>query len=313
MSGRYAFSLPDPRQRDGWFRVGSIDVTTTALIVGIGVISMFVYAIDRAFVFQGVFQSTLVREGELWRLVTWPLVAYPSIWEVIGLAVFWMFGHLVEERLGRKPYTVLIVAMTVIPAVLVTLIGATNATTGDWEAATAGVSLLSLTFFTAYALENPTARTIFFNIQLWILAAVFVGINVLSALSVRAWGTLWLLLFVLIVGLFGVRQRGMLDSVLSWVPRFPVLSGPTPSPYGEIGGSRPKRPGRGRAKKGPAATPSGPAVIQGPWGASGGGTTPLEQAELDVLLDRISEGGLDSLSPQERRRLEELSRRLRDS
>lgn len=312
MSGRYAFSLPDPRQRDGWFRLGNIDVTTTALIVGIGVISMFVYAIDRAFVFQGVFESSLVRQGELWRLVTWPLVAYPSIWEVIGLAVFWIFGHLVEERLGRSPYTVLIVAMTVIPAVLVTLIGASNAATGDWEAATAGVSLLSLTFFTAYALENPTARTFLFNIQLWIIAAVFVGINILSALSVRAWGTLWLMLFVLVVGLFGVRQRGMLDDVLGWVPRFSFLAGPAPSPYGELGSARPKQRKRGRGKGKGKGKAAGPSVVQGPW-AGASGPTPLEQAELDVLLDRISEGGLDSLSKQERKRLEELSRRLRDS
>lgn len=311
MSGRYAFSLPDPRQRDGWFRVGSIDVTTTALIVGIGVLSMFVYAIDRALVAQGVFQSTLVRDGELWRLVTWPLVAFPSIWEVVGLAVFWIFGHLIEERLGRKPYTVLVLAMTVIPAILVTLIGATNATTGDWEAATAGVSLLSLTFFTAYALENPTARTFLFNIQLWIIAAVFVGINVLSALSVRAWGTLWLMLFVLVVGLFGVRQRGMLDDVLGWVPRLSFLSGPPPSPYGHPGGAAPGKRSRGRPKK--RSSPAGPSVVQGPWGTAAGGPSPLEQAELDVLLDRISEGGLDSLSKLERKRLEELSKRLRDS
>lgn len=310
MSGRYAFSLPDPRQRDGWFRLGSIDVTTTALVVGIGVLSMFVYAIDRELVVLGVFSSALVREGELWRLVTWPLVAYPSIWEVVGLAVFWIFGHLVEERIGRTPYTVLLVAMTIVPALLVTLIGATNATTGDWDAATAGVSLLSLAFFTAYALENPTARTFLFNIQLWVIAAVFVGINVLSALSIRAWGTLWMMVFVLVVGLFGVRQRGMLDDVLHWVPRLSLFSGPPPSPYGEVGG-RPKKRTRGRSKKG--AAPTGPSVVQGPWGAPAGGPTPLEQAELDVLLDRISDGGLDSLSPLERARLEELSRRLRDS
>ena len=37
----------------------------------------------------------------------------------------------------------------------------------------------------------------------------------------------------------------------------------------------------------------------------------LRQAEIDVLLDKISEHGLDSLTADERRRLDEHSRRLR--
>ena len=37
MPGRYQFSLPERRQRDGWFRIGTLDVTTTALLVLLGV------------------------------------------------------------------------------------------------------------------------------------------------------------------------------------------------------------------------------------------------------------------------------------
>ncbi len=245
MSGRYAFSIPDPRQRDGWFRIGSIDVTTTALIVGVGVISMFLYAISPGFPEQGIFVTPWVRDGEVWRLFTWPFVAMPSIWEALSLAIFWIFGHLIEEVLGRKPYTVLIAAMTVIPALLVTLIGAGNEGTGRWEVATYGVSLLSLALLTAYALEHPTARTFLLGIQLWVVAAVIVGVSILSSLGARAWGTLWMTIGVLLVGLVGVRQRGMLDEVLGFVPRVSWLSGPPPSPYGEIGSARPKGRGRG--------------------------------------------------------------------
>ena len=38
----------------------------------------------------------------------------------------------------------------------------------------------------------------------------------------------------------------------------------------------------------------------------------LRQAEVDVLLDKINEHGLASLTPDERRRLDEHTRRLRD-
>lgn len=309
MSGRYAFSLPEPRQRDGWFRIGTLDVTTTAFIVGAGVLSMFLYALSPDIPYWGVFSSELVRSGEVWRLVTWPLVSYPSIWELVGLAVFWFFGHQVEDRIGRKPYTWIVASMAVLPALLVTIIGAGNESLGRWQAVTAGVSLLSLALLVIFALENPTARTFLLGIPFWVMAAAIVGISVLSALGARAWGTLWLMLLVIAVGVFGVRQRGMLGDTASFVPVVPRLAGPRPSPYGEMGSARPKQRKRGRKAKGG----SGPAVVQGPWGAPSGGPTPLEQAELDVLLDRISAGGLDSLSKQERKRLEELSRRFRES
>jgi membrane associated rhomboid family serine protease len=312
MSGRYAFSLPEPRQRDGWFRIGSIDVTTTAFIVGVGLLSMFLYALDPGIPFWGAFSTEFVRAGEAWRLVTWPLVAVPDIWELVGLAIFWFFGHQVEDRIGRKPYTVLIVAMAVVPALLVTVIGAGNVGPSRWAVATAGVSLLSIAFLVVFAVENPNARTFLLNIPFWIVAAAIVGISVLSSLGARAWGDLWMMLLVIAVAVVGVRQRGMLGDVLGWVPVIPRLAGPRPSPYGEIGSARPKRGGR-RRPKGRRPTSSGPSVVQGPWTGAQSGPTPLEQAELDVLLDRISEVGLGALSKAERARLEELSKRFRGS
>ena len=316
MSGRYAFSVPEPRQRDGWFRIGNVDVTTTALIVGIGLISMVVYAISPNLLFNGAFVTTEVRNGEVWRLATWPLVSYPDIWELIGLFVFWLFGHQVEERIGRVPYTWLVAAMAVLPALVVTAVGASNASGIGWETAVAGVSLLSFGFLAVVALENPTARTMLLNIPFWIVAAALLGISALSAIGARAWGTLWMMVLVVVVGLFGARQRGMLSEVLGFVPVLPWLAGPRPSPYGELGSARPKRsrgPKGSKGSRSAARPPSGASVVQGPWGVASGGPTPLEQAELDVLLDRISEGGIDSLTAQEKARLTELSRRMRES
>src|SRR5688572_31189494 len=47
VANRFQFALPEPRPRDGWFRVGNLDITTTALLVIAGVASMFVYAISK--------------------------------------------------------------------------------------------------------------------------------------------------------------------------------------------------------------------------------------------------------------------------
>ena len=87
VANRFQFALPDPRQRDGWTRVGNLDLTTTALLVLGGIASMFLWAISKSAVFTMMFHPTPVREGELWRLATWPLANPPTeIWVVITLA-----------------------------------------------------------------------------------------------------------------------------------------------------------------------------------------------------------------------------------
>ncbi|MSX56606.1 MAG: hypothetical protein F2772_13865, partial [Actinobacteria bacterium] len=73
MPGRYQFSLPERRQRDGWFRIGTVDVTTTALMVGLGILSIFWYAIDKVTLGKLVFTGVWVRSGDIWRLATWPI------------------------------------------------------------------------------------------------------------------------------------------------------------------------------------------------------------------------------------------------
>lgn len=316
MSGRYAFSMPEPRQRDGWFRLGSLDMTTTNVVVALGLLSMVLYAIDPATAYYGAFASPLVQAGELWRLVTWPLINPPSIWTIIGLAFFWFFGHQVEDQIGRKPQAALLLAMAVIPAAIVSLIGVTNTgVNGRWDAYTVSVSLLSLGLLCVFALERPNAP-FFFGIPAWVIAAVIVAINALQLIAMRAWAQILLGALIIVVAVFGAAQRGLLGE-LEWIPRFKALGGGPVSPYGEVGSNRPKtakRFGKGRSRGKPkAGGGGGSTVVSGPWNAPTGGPTPLEQAELDVLLDRISAGGIDSLTPHEKERLNALSKRMRES
>jgi hypothetical protein len=101
-----------------------------------------------------------------------------------------------------------------------------------------------------------------------------------------------------------------LASGLPWLPQVPLpdaisgtrSSGPRRSSKGKV---------RGRGKSG-----SGKTVVDGPWSAPPPPSRPspdaaAAQAELDQLLDKISESGLESLSSNEKRRLNELSKRLR--
>lgn len=292
MPGRYQFSLPERPQRDGWFRIGTLDVTTTALLVLLGVGSMVLYAIGGA---DGPFQrlvyySTLVREGQVWRIITWPIANSPSNFLILLTFVFfWFIGHRVEDQLGRKRFTLLLLYMTVIPAALVALFRFTEDT-----GYAAGLGVLAMALLVVYAFDQPQAIT-FFNIPLWILAVAFLAINVLSLMGQRLYGMLLIQLGAAIVAAVTVRQWGMLDAA-TFIPRFGHSTG-----------------GSHRSKKSKKSKGGSGTVVDGPWGAppSSPGLTQLEQLELDHLLDKTSASGLDSLSKAEKSRLNELSKKLR--
>ena len=66
------------RPNDGWFRAGNYDITTTDILCALSIVSMFLWGL-----FQDVwdklwFRPVLVRDFELWRLVTWPVAAHSN-------------------------------------------------------------------------------------------------------------------------------------------------------------------------------------------------------------------------------------------
>jgi membrane associated rhomboid family serine protease len=287
--GRYQFSLPERHRRDGWFRIGSIDVTTTAFLVIANVLSMFWYAFDKVSQLNLIFVGALVRDGDVWRIITWPFYARPTVWAAITLVFFWFVGHMIEERIGRGRFTMLLVAMTVVPAVFVTLLQI------EPDIGVDGLNLLALALLVVYALDNPTA-TAWFGIPIWVFAAVYVGLMVLQYIGDGAYEALAMGIAVILVAIGGARQFGMLGD-FGFIPRFGG------SGSGSGSGSKAKKPAAGRSKgKGQ--------VVAGPWEAAPT-HSPIEELELNMLLDKISERGIDALDKTEKARLNELSKKLR--
>ena len=276
MAGRFSFSVPGRRgPSDPWFRVGTIDVTTTVFVVALGAISMLIESAPGTQLGKLLLNPFDVRHGQVWRIVTWPLFNPPSIWTVIGLAMLWFFGRDLEGEMGRRRYLWFILLLTVVPGLVAT------AVTGGLG----GIRLIEIGVFVAFAAEHPTMR-FFFGIQAWVIAAVFVGIEILQLLDLGSYRGIAVLLSVVAVALLGLKAFGLGDE-LTWVPNI-----------------NPKRGGPGKGGKGRARKfkPGRPTVVAGPW----------DQAELDRLLDKMGSGGMSNLSATEQKRLKELSKRLRD-
>ena len=124
MAGRFSFSVPEHRDRsDPWFRIGTLDVTTTMLVVLASVASLFLWAISREASSYLWLSSSLVKHGEVWRLLTWPLANEPTLWTVITIAIFWYFGSQVEGLLGRNRFGIMLLLLTVIPGLVAVALG----------------------------------------------------------------------------------------------------------------------------------------------------------------------------------------------
>ena len=287
MPGRYQFAMPERPSRDGWFRIGTLDITTTALLVGLGIFSMLLYAIGGpgGAIFDLIFVAPLVRNGEVWRVLTWPIANPPDrIWVLLTLAFFWFVGHRLEDQVGRKRFTVMIALMTILPATVVSLFDFTAATGQAY-----GLGILAIALLAIYAFDSPSAVW-FFNIPLWVVAAVFVLLDVLQYLGNRMVGALLVELGAILVGAVAARQYGMLNE-LPFIPRW-------------SGAKASRKPARRRSA-------SGNTVVAGPWAGADSGHSAADEAELDHLLDQISARGIDSLSRDEKARLNELSKKLR--
>lgn len=306
MAGRFSYSRPERRRaNDPWFRIGEVDVGSAAFLALLCAVSIVVYG------FGDAGKSALLRlallpdevwRGQVWRLVTWPLANgfdQRLLWTAVAVALLWYFGSRLEEQIGRVRMTVLLVALIVAPGIVGALL----------DLPQAGVRSIELAILLLFIAEYPNLR-FFFGIPAWILGLVYVATDLLQISADGSGEQLLFYVASLVIAALAGRAVGMLTAY-PWIPKLPLpdsltgvrSSGPRRSHRGRVSGQRTTH-SRGRRQ-----------VVDGPWPAPqptrSTAETAADQAELDVLLDKISANGLDSLSDDDKRRLNELSKRLR--
>ena len=277
MGGRFTFM--GPRQGQYWFRVGTLDVNTTNLITGLAVVGFIVYAIDQTLLDYLVLVPNLVFSGQVWRLATWPFANAPDFNSALGLLFFWWLGTSLEGVLGRDRFLRFVLAVILVPSVIIAIYAEL---TGQSGYPIAGILDLESAVIIAVAATYPNVKTFFFGISFWVIAVVLVGINFLYFLGNRAWIDVVFLALVTAMSLLLARAIGI--STISWIPNSTLPA--------FITGDRTRQQDR-KLKR----------------------ATHLKVvADVDVntLLDKIAEKGIQSLTPEERRRLDEHSRKQRN-
>jgi len=286
---------------DPWFRIGTVDFNTTNTITLMQVVGLFVVALEGNF---GPVMRQLpmvpddVFGGQVWRVATWPIFVWPfndprgGFSTALAIFFFWYFGKELERNLGRVRALVLYAGSTLV------LSAVGLALSPFVPGFLAGIGLIELVVFLAFVGENPHARFLF-NIPAWLVGVVIVGIQVLSYVADRYW--FGLLSFV--IGLYFcailAKSLGILQDYRQ-IPAVPNRFNP--------GTRRPRRtrPAKGRGRGRSHRHSSGPTVVTGPWEH-----VSKDQAELDALLDKVSQHGIAALTDADRERMMVLRERIR--
>ncbi len=298
---------------DPWFRIGTFGVSTTVFVLALGVISMIMWAVEGAYgpLFRHLIlvsdDLTLrgdplgsVLEGELWRLLTWPIPNEPDFWTIVLFAIFYMLGSQLERLLGRWRFAFFLLVLTILPAACVTVLEALF----GFEGVAAGLRMVEVGVLVAFAANYAQAR-FWPGIPGWVIAVVVVGLDAIQAIGSRDEYSLILLTCTVALALFGIRAFGHAAD-LTWIPKLsfgPRVGGPQAkgsfrrSTTRQTNQTRGSRLGRSQqSREHLRAVPVDETKV-----------TP----EIDELLDQVASKGLGSLSARQRKRLEAHSKRLR--
>jgi hypothetical protein len=295
MAGRFSFQMPERRgYSTPWFTIGQLEVTTTVFATLAGAISMVMWSISPALVEAMALLPDRVTSGEVWRLITWPLANSPHPWTIIGLAIFWYFGRELESVTGRNRFAWFLGILTFVPAVVATFLSVPQA----------GLRPLQFSIFLIFIAQNPMAR-FFFGIPAWALGAMFLMLEILQLVGLRLGRSIVFLFVSLATAAIAARSYGLMER-LNFIP---TIALPGSEARTKKAASAPRK-----APKQPKARKRGETIVQGPWDAPSGphpADRTVLQKEMDGLLDKISAEGMDALSLEEKRRLNELSKLLR--
>ncbi len=280
------FSVLGPRDRSHWFRVGTVDVTTTTLVTAVACITLLLFAIDPPLLSYLALSSQQVSSGQVWRLLTWPfanalLDLSNSIWLIIAIAVFWWLGERLEQTLGPRRTLLFYAIIAVIPALAITVFGMVTGGFPQWFVQDlSGMFDLETGVLVAFAAAYPRVR-FFFSIEAWVIAIAFIILDVLIYVGQRLWIDVIYLLMTAAVALLATRAFRLTRA--QWIPTIPLPASVT--------GDAAHRRERQRKKAARAAH-----------------LRVFRETDINAILDKISESGINSLSREERQRLDEYGR-----
>ncbi len=282
-----SFSYGAGTGRGSWqpplFRLGRIPITVTNLVILLEVVGMLIVVmVPSGMDLLAVFDPHAFTQGSLWQVISYPFFGAPSVWLLLGLYFFYHFGSQVEGVIGRSSYVRLLLAVTLTPPVVVLLAHFLSV-----PGFLVGSHVPHLAVLVAAIAMTPNAPSAFFGFPIKWFAIVFVALGLLQFAMMRNWGGCLALISTVYLSVWWMRQAG---HVGQWGVVEDVLG---------TRSSRPRRQKKASPKKRVYEKKLKPRSK----------VTPSKNKDIDRILDKISEEGLHSLTDDERKLLQEASRK----
>ncbi|HUF62799.1 MAG TPA: DUF6576 domain-containing protein [Verrucomicrobiales bacterium] len=302
------------------FYVGNLPVHVTTLLLAIHLAVMVGLAIggpragQAAVELFGFYPEDVLERGKIWQPVSYVFLTFPSLGSAIGLVFFFLFGRPVEGFFGPGVFVKLYAFLAVIPALLLLLADAAAVHgfgASFLQGRMAGPWIVHTCVFLAFAFLYPGAVFLFGLLAKWI-AAFIVVLHTLVFLFARDWPGLLALWSSIVLTYFLLRSEGLSS-------RFPAIEAalgrmiPSRETRGRKQSKRRLRvveaqePERERAKR---AMPQSGERAALPRRRAARREQASDGAGIDDLLEKISREGIQSLTEEERRKLESASSRL---
>ncbi len=233
--------------------------------------------------------------GRWWTFVTYMFLHGGFLHLLFNMILLFFFGPAVEERMGGKSFAAFYFTCGVGGAILSLLVTSLRSVDPSAALPIVGASGAVLGVALAFAMNWPNAPVYIFPLPVPIKVKWLVGflavVNLLAAMANAGGGIAWLVhVGGLLFGFIYLKsEKRVVQRAHQAVRRQQLRTGDTL---------------RHRIKEPMAAAQSGRKARQ-----SGGIAKRYD--EMDRVLDKISESGLESLTPEERKVLDEASRKLR--
>lgn len=296
-----AFDSPGYGDSEALFYVRGFGVHLTTLLVGFYVAALVSCSLllaagqERTLAMLAYDSARVASHGEIWRLVTYPLLQPPSFFFLLNMYFLYSFGREVEKFFGRKTFAWLYAAMLVLPVLLLTV--------GEFAGLhtfTAGTLALHTGVFALFVFVYPGLRFALIPVTALVWLFILLALYSLMDLAGRDLAGLFLLWSTVGIAYFGVRAVGaaggfaFLERLQNSLPR---RRAPATTRGNTIVKPR-ARPRRAvEAGVSGANAPTGPVNSVAPAGRD-------VHESIDPLLDKIAKHGLASLSASEKAALE---------
>ncbi len=290
------------------FWLGGRAIRTVPLLLGLYIFATVAVALLMATAHQDIVQlfvynSNAVAHGEVWRLLSYTFINGPSVWFALEMGMFFFFGRLIEIGIGSKSFALFYGGLVILQGVLFQV-----ADLFGQSSEAHGIEMISMALFAAFAAMVPSAPFFFGIAARWMLL-LLIGISELQLLAEKQWLSMIQLCCLSGAAIFYMKKSGYREPLYFFSSdqlkklMKPVLPKPMALPLPTTAKEDHRFTGSTIVATMPTADKKRVADV------------PLSRLQVenkknismlhvDQLLDKINATGLNSLTEQEKAKLE---------